>query len=165
MNRYIRQQILPEVGVAGQARLHAAHIVVVGVGGLGCPALQCLVGAGIGKITIVDPDVVSLSNLHRQTIFGENQIGQSKVIAAAAVLSVLNSECTIIAIDVALSPINAETLIAKADVVLDCADSFAASYILSDACLTQKKPLISASALGFEGYVGGFCGGAPSLRA
>lgn len=165
MNRYIRQTTLPEVGTTGQKRLQTAHILVVGAGGLGCPALQYLVGAGIGKITVVDPDVVSLSNLHRQTLFREEQIGQTKVSAAAQALHALNSNCAISPVATALTPDNASQLIAAVDVVLDCADSFATSYILSDTCLEQKTPLISASALGFAGYVGGFCASAPSLRA
>ncbi|KPU82241.1 thiamine biosynthesis protein ThiF, partial [Marinosulfonomonas sp. PRT-SC04] len=87
MSRYIRQTTLPEVGAAGQNRLQAAHILVVGAGALGCPPLQYLVAAGIGKITVVDPDVVSLSNLHRQTLFREDQAGQAKVSAAAQALN------------------------------------------------------------------------------
>lgn len=165
MSRYIRQTTLPEVGTAGQERLKAADILVVGAGGLGCPALQYLVGAGIGRITVVDPDLVSLSNLHRQTLFREDQTGQAKVNAAARTLMALNSNCAITPFATALTPDNASQLIASANVVLDCTDSFAVSYILSDACLTQQTPLISASALGFEGYVGGFCANAPSLRA
>lgn len=165
MNRYARQVVLPEVGDVGQARLATAKVLVVGAGGLGCPALQYLVGAGVGQITVVDPDVVSLSNLHRQTLYFEGQVGLGKAGAAVSHLSRLNSDCHLLAVADALTPSNANALVADADIVLDCADSFAVSYILSDICLSQQMPMISASALGLEGYVGGFCGNAPSLRA
>lgn len=163
--RYARQQVLPEVGAQGQAALARAHVLVVGAGGLGCPALPLLAGAGVGHVTLVDPDVVSESNLHRQTLYREDQIGRPKAEAAARALRALNSACRVRAVMQALTPANVATLAEGAAVVLDCADSFAASYILSDHCLDARVPLISASALGFEGYAGGFCGGAPSLRA
>ncbi|MEM6593367.1 MAG: HesA/MoeB/ThiF family protein, partial [Pseudomonadota bacterium] len=165
MTRYARQTILPELGKTGQERLSNAHVLVVGAGGLGCPALQYLSGAGVGHITIVDGDTVSLSNLHRQVLFREDQVGQYKANAAAKTLSGLNSEIELTAISEPLTPLNADTLVSEADLVLDCADSFAASYILSDTCFAKNKPFITASALGLTGYAGGFCGGAPSLRA
>lgn len=165
MNRYTRQAILPEVGCAGQAAIRAARVLVVGVGGLGAPALQYLVGAGVGHLTLVDDDLVSLSNLHRQTLFRERDVGCGKADVAATTLRQLNADC---AIDTNMSPLDPSTapqLVAQSTLVLDCADSFAVSYILSDACQAAGVPLISASALGFSGYVGGFCGTAPSLRA
>ena len=165
MSRYNRQVILPEVGSAGQAAIRTAHVLVVGAGGLGAPVLQYLVGAGVGHITLVDDDKVSLSNLHRQTLFREDDVGQPKVTVAAATLRRLNADCEIVTVTEALSPVNAQKLIAPCTLVLDCADSFAASYILSDKCLAANIPLISASSLGFSGYVGGFCATAPSLRA
>ena len=164
MSRYLRQQILPEIGAEGQARIGAAHVLVVGAGGLGVPALQYLAGAGIGRITLIDPDRVELTNLHRQPIYG-SALGRPKAVAAAAVLRALNPQLRVTPHVAWLTPANAPALVAGADLVLDCADSFAASYTLSDQCLMAGKPLISASALGFAGYVGGFCGGAPSLRA
>ncbi|MBL1420700.1 MAG: HesA/MoeB/ThiF family protein [Alphaproteobacteria bacterium] len=165
MNRYARQEILSEIGGDGQKRLADARVLVVGAGGLACPALQYLVGAGVGNICIIDHDVISMSNLHRQTLYREDQIGSSKSQMAVLALSKLNADCRLRAITRALSPDNVESLVAGADIVLDCADSFAVSYILSDACLVAGKPLISASVLEFSGYVGGFCGGKPSLRA
>lgn len=165
MSRYARQQVLHGVGASGQDRLRAAHVLLVGAGGLGCPALQYLVGAGVGRITLVDPDVVSLSNLHRQTLFREDQIGLAKASAAATAMASLNQDCTVTPMIAALGPATAPGLVEQADIVLDCSDSFAVGYILSDTCFARNTPLISASAIGFQGYAGGFCGGAPSLRA
>jgi sulfur-carrier protein adenylyltransferase/sulfurtransferase len=165
MSRYIRQETLAEVGPVGQERLRAARVLVVGAGGLGAPVLQYLVGAGIGYLTLVDGDDVSLSNLHRQVLFRESDIGALKVDAAAASLRQLNADCEIQTVPRPLDPANAPQLVAGSTLVLDCADSFAVSYILSDTCRAAGVPLISASVLGFAGYVGGFCGTAPSLRA
>ncbi|MDF3605110.1 HesA/MoeB/ThiF family protein [Paracoccus sp. DMF-8] len=165
MNRYARQMILPEIGATGQARLTDAHVLVVGAGALGVPVLQYLTGAGVGRITLVDPDVIEVTNLHRQPLYAENQQGQHKAVAARIAMQRLNSQVTVTPVLDWLTPANAPELVANADLVLDCADSYAASYTLSDACLAAGKPLISASALGLEGYVGGYCGGAPSLRA
>lgn len=164
MTRYARQQILPEIGAVGQARIAAAHVLVVGAGGLGVPAIQYLAGAGIGRITLVDPDRVEETNLHRQPIYGA-ALGQPKARAAAGFLRALNPAVQVTPHVAWATPANAPAWVAAADLVLDCADSFAASYMLSDLCFAAGKPLISASALGLSGYVGGFCGGAPSLRA
>ncbi len=165
MSRYARQTSLPEVGDAGQAAIGDAHVLVVGAGGLGAPVLQYLVGAGVGQVTVVDGDTVDLSNLHRQPLFSERDVGKYKSTVAAERLRALNNECVINALEVPLDPVNAEALVAQAALVLDCADSFATSYTLSDTCLKVGVPLISASVLGFSGYVAGFCGTAPSLRA
>ena len=164
MNRYARQMILPEVGAKGQTAIRAAHLLVVGAGGLGVPVVQYLAGAGVGQITLVDPDQIEGTNLHRQPIFGPH-IGRPKAQAAAEFARVLNPDTRITPIIDWLTPDNAPALVAGADLVLDCADSFAVSYLLSDCCLAAGRPLISASVLGLSGYVGGFCGGAPSLRA
>ena len=165
MTRYARQAILPEVGAAGQSRLKAAHVLFVGAGWLGAPALTYLACAGVGRLVVVDPDVVERGNLHRQPLYGETVLGRPKAEAAAARLADLNPEVAATPLVAALDPANAPALVAEADVVLDCADSFAVSYILSDACRAAGRPLISASALGLGGYAGGFCGEAPSLRA
>ncbi|MBC7132546.1 MAG: HesA/MoeB/ThiF family protein [Roseovarius sp.] len=163
MSRHARQIAL--LGEAAQARLARAHVLVVGAGGLAAPVLAYLVGAGLGRITLMDGDRVSLSNLHRQVLFRSGDIGQPKARLAAAQMAALNPDCEVLAMTEPLDPLNAADHVAAADLVLDCADSFAASYILSDTCLAQGKPLISASVVGLSGYVGGFCGGAPSLRA
>lgn len=165
MSRYARQTLLPEVGEEGQARLASAHVLVVGAGGLAAPALPLLAGAGVGRITILDGDTVELSNLHRQTLFTEAECGRFKAEIAAERCHALNTEIKVEGEIQALTSGNTPDLVARVDVILDCADSYAASYVLSDTCFAQGKPLISASVLGMSGYVGGFCGGAPSLRA
>ncbi len=164
MTRYARQVILPEIGEAGQARLGATHIVIVGAGGLAAAALPLLAGAGVGHLTIIDGDRVEIGNLHRQTFFTEGDIGLSKAEAASVRCKWLNSEIVVDAVPARLNPVNVDDY-TTADLVLDCADSYAVSYILSDHCHRTEIPLISASALGVTGYVGGFCGTAPSLRA
>lgn len=165
MSRYARQITLPQVGDAGQARLRRAHVLVAGAGALGAPVLQYLAGAGVGAITLIDGDTVAESNLHRQPLYGMKDIGRPKVQAAAKAVAALNPEVTVTALCAWLTPANAPALVEQADVVLDCADTFAVSFTLSDVALAAGKPLASASALGLSGYVGGFCAAAPSLRA
>jgi sulfur-carrier protein adenylyltransferase/sulfurtransferase len=157
--------LLPQVGESGQQRLRQATVVMVGAGGLGCPALQYLAGSGIGTIRLVDGDTVAAHNLHRQPLYGASTVGLPKVDAAAEAMHNLNAEVHIEPLCEALTPANVDALVTGADVVLDCADSFAATYTLSDVCLRRGLPYISASALALGGYAGGFCGGAPSVRA
>ncbi len=165
MSRFERQIAVPEFGLPGQERVAAARALVVGVGGLAAPVLQYLAGAGLGLVRLIDPDRVEEGNLHRQTLFRMADVGRAKVDAAADQIAALNPEVAIEAVVGALGPDNATDLCADVDLVLDCADSFAASYILSDACHETRLPLISASVVGFDGYAGGFCGGGSSLRA
>ncbi len=165
MNRHARQMILPEVGADGQERLRAAHVLIIGAGGLGCPVIQYLAGAGVGRLTIVDPDVVEPGNLHRQPLYGMEDIGLPKARVASARVAAMDPDIAVEAITDALDPLSARVLAAQADIVIDAADSFAVTYTLSDCCLEQGVPLVSASALGLTGYVGAFCGGAPSVRA
>jgi molybdopterin/thiamine biosynthesis adenylyltransferase/rhodanese-related sulfurtransferase len=157
--------VLPEVGAQGQARLAAATVLVAGAGGLGCPVLQYLCAAGVGRLLIVDPDRVDESNLHRQPLYRMSDLGEPKARAAAAALRLLNPQVQVEAAVERLTPGNATAWVARADVSVDAADSLALTYMLSDECLRQGKPLISASVLGLSGYVGAFCGGAPSYRA
>ncbi|MFI5000184.1 MAG: ThiF family adenylyltransferase, partial [Reyranellales bacterium] len=155
----------PDVGAAGQARLAAQSVLVVGAGGLGCPVLQYLAGAGVGRLTIVDHDRVEESNLHRQPLYGMGDIGAPKAQAARAALLRFNPAIKIEPVVERLTPQNVADLVAGADLVVDAADSFAATYILSDACHAAAKPLVSASVIGLSGYAGAFCGGGPSYRA
>jgi len=163
--RYSRQVVLPEVGAQGQARLAAATALVAGAGGLGCAVLQYLCAAGIGRLLIVDHDRVDESNLHRQPLYRMSDLGEPKARAAAAAMRQLNPQVTVADAVERLSPRNAAEWVSRADVIIDAADSLALTYMLSDECLRQGKPLVSASVLGLSGYVGAFCGGAPSYRA
>lgn len=163
--RYARQTVLPEVGAAGQARLGGATVLVVGAGGLGCAVLSYLAAAGVGQLVIVDHDRVEESNLHRQPLYRMSDLGRPKVEAAAAALGGLNPAVRVVGHAVRLTPANAEALVAAADVVIDAADSFAVTYVLSDACRAAGRALVSASVVGLAGYVGVFCGAAPSYRA
>lgn len=164
-DRYARQLSLPEVGHAGQARLAAARVLVVGAGGLGCPVLQYLAGAGVGRLVLMDDDRVEENNLHRQPLYGMTDIGALKVDAARAAILRRNPTIAVDALAQQLTSTNAANMVAAADVVVDAADSLATTYTLSDACLEHCTPLVSASAFGLSGYVGAFCGGAPSYRA
>jgi molybdopterin/thiamine biosynthesis adenylyltransferase/rhodanese-related sulfurtransferase len=164
-DRYSRQTILPEIGAAGQERLRGASVLVIGAGGLGSPVLQYLCAAGVGRLVIVDHDRVEESNLHRQPIYRMSDIGSLKAQAARVALQAANPSVRVEAIGERLTPSNAAGLVASADIVVDAADSFAVTYVVSDECFRVGKPLISASVLGLSGYVGAFCGGAPSYRA
>ena len=164
-DRYARQSILPDVGAAGQARLRSAAVLVAGAGGLGCAVLQYLAAAGVGRLVIVDHDRVEESNLHRQPLYRMSDLGALKVEAARAALLATNPQVLIDTAAERLTPANSDRLVRTATVVVDAADSFAVSYVLSDACQRSGTPLVSASVLGLAGYVGAFCGGAPSYRA
>jgi len=164
-NRYARQLALPEVGSAGQAKLAAARIAIIGAGGLGVPALTYLVGAGIGHIRLVDNDRVATHNLHRQVLFSEADEGQYKVAVAARKMAALNSAVVVEAISERLISSNSKALLEDCHCVIDAADNFITTYLLSDTCHLLNKPLISASAAGMKGYMGVFCQHAPSYRA
>lgn len=163
--RYARQIQVSEIGLEGQQSLCDANVVVIGMGGLGCHIATLLAGAGIGKLRILDHDHISLSNLHRQTLYRESDIGQLKVNVAQTQLQALNKGITVQAFAERLAPNNVESICDRVDLVIDAADNFAVSYLLSDACMEQQTPLISASVNRTFGYVGQFCNGAPSLRA
>jgi len=165
-SRYQRQQQVSQLSGDAQQALTSAHVLIVGAGGLGSPTSLFLAGAGVGEITLIDNDTVSLSNLHRQILFQESDIRAPKVEAAKVRLSAINSQIKINAINAPLDVSNVSDLVSKATVVVDAADSFLVSYLLSDTCIEQGKPLVAASVLSTHGYLGVFCGTtAPSLRA
>ncbi|WP_072504028.1 HesA/MoeB/ThiF family protein [Phaeobacter porticola] len=165
MTRFDRQISLPEIGTAGQQKLASAHILVIGAGGLGCPVLQYLAGAGVGEITLMDGDTVEQSNLPRQPLYSPADCGRYKVDAARQYLSQIAPDLRLHPHARHLTPDNVVAAVAPADVVIDAADSYAVSYTLSDHCHQLGRPLVTASALAQSGYAGVFCGGAPSLRA
>ena len=154
--RYHRQVILPEFGEEGQQKLLEAKILVIGAGGLGCPALQYLTAAGIGTIGIVDDDVVALNNLHRQVLYSVNDIGLSKAKRAAHILQQLNPEIKIISYNERLATQNALTLIDDFDIILDGTDNFSTRYMINDACVLLNKPLVYGAISQFEGQVSVF---------
>jgi len=158
---YARQAALPEVGPAGQAKLAAARVLVVGVGGLGCPAALYLAGAGIGHLTLVDGGLVERSNLHRQILFTPAEIGAPKALAGAARLRRHNPAIDVTAHDGHLTAANAPALVAGRSVVLDCTDNFAARFLLHDACRSAGVPLVSAAVHRFEGELNFFQPGVP----
>lgn len=157
MARYDRHLLLPEIGKEGQLKLKSASVLVVGAGGLGCPALQYLASAGVGRIVICDDDKVELSNLQRQILHNSHDIGINKAQNAKEKLLALNPEIQVEAIDLKLSAKNALNLVGDVDLVLDASDNFATRYLLSDACVLEEKPLVSASIYRFEGQLSVFC--------
>lgn len=163
MSRYARQTAV--LGSAAQDQFARASVLVIGGGGLAAPVMQYLVGAGVGQIRVADADVISLSNLHRQTLFREADVGLPKVDVIAKAMTALNADTTIEPFHQRVDPANIAALCEGMTLILDCADSFAVSYMASDHCLGTGQTLLSASVVGSDGYVGGFCGGKPGLRA
>jgi len=157
--RYHRQIILPEFGEEGQQKLLKAKVLVIGAGGLGCPALQYLAAAGVGIIGIVDDDVVALNNLHRQILYSVNDLGLSKAKRAAHILQQVNPEIKIIAYNERLATQNALSLIREFDVIFDGTDNFSTRYMINDACVLLNKPLVYGAISQFEGQVSVFKNG------
>lgn len=159
LSRYSRQTVLPQVGVAGQKALLKSKVLLVGAGGLGIPCAQSLVAAGIGHLTIIDDDRVSLSNLQRQFLFKESDIGRPKVIALKEKLAAQNSEVTIRNIEARLNVSNIMGLVSEHDLVIDGSDNFATKFLINDACLIARKPWVYGSVSRFEGQVAVFSAG------
>lgn len=149
--RYSRHLLLPEIGAAGQEKLKAARVLVVGAGGLGSPSSLYLAAAGVGTLGIIDHDRVDLSNLQRQLLFDTANIGASKALTAQARLRALNPEINVVAHDVELAAGNALELLRQYDCVLDGSDRLATRYLVNDACVLLKRPLVSAAIHRFEG--------------
>ncbi|NBW74653.1 MAG: HesA/MoeB/ThiF family protein [Sphingomonadaceae bacterium] len=161
LDRFARHIVLPELGGAGQVALSAAHVVLVGCGGIGSPALQYLAGAGVGRLTLIDDDVVDLSNLQRQTIFGEDDIGRPKAEAAAQWVMRFDGAVEVRAVSGRLGGDNAARLLEGATLVLDGCDNFATRLAVSDACVQLGVPLTSAALGRFQGQVANFAGHLP----
>lgn len=150
---FSRQIALPEVGFAGQQRLHAGSVLVIGAGGLGVPVLQYLVAAGVGRIGIVDGDVVEASNLHRQPLYGVTDIGKAKATVAATRLRELNPEVTLAVHAVRADAGNLVDWLARYDLVVDCSDNFATKFTVNDAAVILGKPAVFASVYQYEGQL------------
>lgn len=154
--RYDRQIILPEIGEEGQRKLQKAKVLIVGVGGLGSPIALYLAGAGVGYIGLADDDVVGISNLQRQVLYSEKELGKPKAVCAAERLSALNSEIKVAHYPTRLTENNARDIIREYDMVVDGCDNFTTRYLINDICIEQGKPYIYGAICGFEGQVSVF---------
>ena len=151
--RYSRQIMLPEFDIAGQQRLNEARVLVVGMGGLGCPAAMYLTAAGVGNLVIVDDDVVELTNLQRQIAHTERDLGQSKVESAKNTLAVLNPEVNVVAINERVDADRLRELAEQVDVIVDACDNFTTRFAVNAAAIQAGKPLVSGAAIRMEGQV------------
>lgn len=163
-NRYDRQLILPEIGEEGQRKLSEARVLIVGAGGLGSPVATYLAGAGVGRIGIVDDDLVSITNLQRQILYSEAQEGSPKVECARQRLLGLNSTIRVDAYKLRVSAENADGLIAGYDIVVDATDNLSTRYVLSDACAAARKPMVHGAINALDGCVSVLCAGRATFR-
>ncbi|SNS86319.1 HesA/MoeB/ThiF family protein [Sphingopyxis indica] len=164
LDRYARQIIVPQFGGAGQAKLKASHVAVIGAGGIGCPAITYLAAAGVGRLTIIDDDVVELSNLHRQPLFTDVDVGSPKVIVAAEAVWRINPHVDCAMVTERIGGANAEALLAGADLILDGCDNFDTRLAVNRAAVALEIPLLSAAIGAFEGQIAlyeGWRGDAP----
>jgi len=156
LERYNRQILLPEFGISAQEELKKAKVLIIGAGGLGCPMLQYLAVAGVGKIGLIDDDVVDISNLHRQILYSENDIGRKKVDVAVEKLAILNPYVEITPYPTRLTTENANSIFLEYDIIVDGSDNFPTRYLVDAVCATLKKPLVFGSIFKFEGQLSVF---------
>jgi len=154
--RYSRQIMLPQIDIDGQQRLLAARALIIGAGGLGSPAAIYLAAAGVGHIAIADPDNVELSNLQRQILHHDNDIGRNKAESAQDTLQLVNPDIRVLPIAAALQSAALDEQVRLADVVLDCSDNFATRFAVNHACVTQRTPLVSGAAIRMQGQLAVF---------
>ena len=154
--RYSRHILLDEIGIEGQAKLLAAHAVIIGAGGLGSPVALYLASAGIGKITLVDNDTVDLTNLQRQILHTTERIGQAKALSGKQALTQINPEVEVIAITERANAARLDALVQTATIVLDCSDNFATRHAVNQACVAHRVPLVSGAAIRFDGQISVF---------
>ena len=159
--RYSRHILLDEIGIEGQQRLLDAHVLVIGAGGLGSPALLYLASAGVGRITVVDNDTVDLTNLQRQIAHTQARVGQAKAPSAREAMQAINPEPTIDVVCERADAAALDRLVAQADVVLDCTDNFRTRQAINQACVTHGKPLVAGAAIGFSGQISTYLPGQP----
>lgn len=156
IRRYNRQIMIPEIGLKGQEKLKMARVLVVGAGGLGCPVLQYLTAAGIGKIAIVEFDKVDETNLQRQVLYGTSDVGKLKSIIAKNRLEHLNSSGEFEIINLRLDTSNALNIIVNYDIIVDATDNLESRYIINDSCVILNKPMVHGSIYKFEGIISVF---------
>lgn len=164
MGRYQRQEKLAQIGAEGQKKLAEASVTVIGAGGLGSPVLTYLAEAGVGRLRLIDFDTVGITNLNRQFLYTEKDLGRKKADAAKERLELLNSEILVEALDARLTEDNAEELIGKADVVVSCLDSISARLIVNEVCVRRGIPLVEGGISGFFGFVMCVGGDGPCLE-
>lgn len=151
--RYSRHLLLDEIGFEGQTRFNQAHALIIGAGGLGCPAALYLCSAGVGKITVVDHDTVDLTNLQRQIAHTQARVGWPKVASLQTTLAELNDQVQVTSLQARADAAMLDTLVAQADVVLDCCDNFATRQAINAACVQHQTPLVSGAAIRFDGQL------------
>ena len=156
MKRYERQIALPEIGILGQQKLAEAKVLIIGIGGLGCPVLQNLAGTGIGTIGIVDGDVVDETNLHRQFLYTLNDCGKNKVAVASELVSKQNPEIKVVQYATYFTKQNSFEIVADYQVIVDCTDNIATRYLINDIAVAKKIPMVYASIHKFEGQLSVF---------
>lgn len=154
--RYSRHLLLDEIGIEGQTRISAASALVIGVGGLGSPAAMYLAAAGIGRLTLVDDDVVDLTNLQRQILHTTDRIGVPKVASGHSALAALNADVHVVALRERVQGDRLDALVADSTVVLDCSDNFATRHAVNRACVAHRVPLVSGAAIRFDGQIATF---------
>jgi adenylyltransferase/sulfurtransferase len=154
--RYSRHILLPELGIEAQERFAAARALVIGVGGLGAPVAQFLAAAGVGSLTLADPDRVDLTNLQRQILYATADVGAPKVSAARGRLAAINPLIEVETIEARIGPDDLAPLVARADIVVDCCDNFATRHAVNRACVAAKTPLVSGAAIRFDGQIAVF---------
>ena len=156
IEQFSRQIVLKNIGILGQKKILSAKVLVVGAGGLGCPAVEFLTRAGIGTLGIVDYDKVSLSNLHRQSLYEKTDIGKSKVLIVKKILNRINSNTKVQSYNLKLNNINFKKIINKYDYIVDGSDNFKTKFLLNDFCLKYKKFLFSGAISKFDGHIFSF---------
>jgi molybdopterin-synthase adenylyltransferase len=154
--RYSRHILLPELGLEAQEKFASAHALVIGAGGLGAPVAQFLAAAGVGSLTLCDPDAVDLTNLQRQILYATADVGAPKVAAAKARLAAVNPEVRVAAVEARIGAGELAPLVERADVVLDCSDNFATRHAVNRACVAALRPLVSGAAIRFDGQIAVF---------
>ena len=151
--RYSRHILLDEIGIEGQQKLLAAHVLVIGAGGLGSPVALYLGTAGIGTLTLVDDDTVDLTNLQRQIAHTLARVGEPKVESASAAVHAINPEVRVVGLRERADAARLDVLVAEADLVIDCCDNFKTRHAVNAACVQHAKPLVSGAAIGFDGQI------------